>query len=170
MPRTNDPKDVFTFIVMRGKTECWAWLGAWGGRSRDRRPYFMADGRRTMAYRWVWELVSGTPIPDGMMVLHSCDNGGYPVGCCNPHHMRLGGVQENADDMTERQRHGLPHNVVRAIRTLLSEGRTQASIASLYGVSRETVSAIATQRVYSHVRGEAANDGRSNPSDSTETG
>jgi len=148
---TNEPTDVFKYIDMRGADECWQWSGAWGGRSRDRRPYFMVDGKRTMAYRWVYELVSGEAVPSTQMILHSCDNGGYPIGCCNPAHMRLGGNQENMDDMKTRQRHGLPHNVVRAIRTLLSEGRTQAEIARLYGVSRETISAIATQRVYGHV-------------------
>ena len=101
-----------------------------------------------MAYRWVWELVNGDPIPDHLIVLHSCDNGGYPVGCCNPAHMRLGSIQDNSDDMTQRQRHGLPTNVLKAIRRLLDEGRTQAGIAELYGVSRETISAIATGRIY----------------------
>jgi len=147
MPR-NEPAHVFRHIAMRGKDECWPWLGTWGGRSRDRRPYFMSDGRRTMAYRWVYELVHGDPIPDDRMVLHSCDNGGWPIGCCNPAHMRLGDKQDNSNDMTDRQRHGLPGTVVHAIRSLLEMGRTQQSIADLYGISRETVSAIATQRVY----------------------
>lgn len=148
---TNEPRDVFTYISMKGRDECWPWHGPFGGRARDRRPYFSAERERKMAYRWVWELVNG-PIPDGMMILHSCDNGGAPVGCCNPYHMRLGTLQENTKDMTDRQRHGLPHNVIRAIRKLLSEGRTQHEIASLYGISRESVSAIATGRVYGHVQ------------------
>jgi DNA-binding XRE family transcriptional regulator len=53
--------------------------------------------------------------------------------------------------MNERERHGLPHNAIRAIRKLLGEGVAQQEIASRFGVSRETISAIATQRVYSHV-------------------
>jgi len=52
------------------------------------------------------------------------------------------------DDMTSRDRHGLPKTARNGIRRLLSEGRTQQEIADLYGVSRETVSAIATGRVY----------------------
>ena len=147
----NEPIDVFKFIEMRGKDDCHPWLGAWGGRHRDKRPYFMAAGRRTMAYRWVWELVTGEPIPEGQMVLHSCDNGGYPVGCCNFNHMRLGSVQENSDDMTSRQRVGLPHTVVRAIRRLIEQGMTQQDIANRYALSRETVSAIATGRIYKRI-------------------
>jgi len=147
----NEPIDVFKFIEMRGKDECWPWQGAWGGQDRDKRPYFMAAGRRTMAYRWVYELVTGETIPEGTLVLHSCDNGGFPIGCCNRSHMRLGSVLENADDMTERQRVGLPHTVVRAIRRLLDQGMTQADVAARYALSRETVSAIATGRTYKGV-------------------
>jgi transcriptional regulator len=65
--------------------------------------------------------------------------------------MRLGTVQQNSDDMMERERHGLTKSVVKAIRTLLDQGRTQQDIADLYGVKRETVSAIATARVYKKV-------------------
>jgi len=146
----NTPLDVFKYIEMKGPEECWRWTGAWGGRARERRPYFMAVGRRTMSYRWVWEQVHG-PIPEGKMILHSCDNGGWPVGCSNPQHMRLGEQLENSKDMTERQRHGLPHSVVKAIRRLLERGETQQVIADRYGLTRETVSAIATQRAYKHL-------------------
>ena len=146
----NTPLDVFKFIEMKASSECWPFTGAWGGRARERRPYFQANGRRTMAYRWVWELVHG-PIPEGQMILHSCDQGGWPIGCCNPHHMRLGDQSANSKDMTDRQRHGLPHMVVRAIRRLLDQGETQQVIADRYGLTREAVSAIATQRAYKHL-------------------
>jgi DNA-binding XRE family transcriptional regulator len=52
------------------------------------------------------------------------------------------------DDMKRRERHGLPGTAVRAIRRLLDQGDTQQSIADKFGVSRETISAIATGRVY----------------------
>ena len=48
--------------------------------------------------------------------------------------------------MKERERHGLPKIVIRAIRKLLDEGHTQTKIARLYGVSRETISSISTGR------------------------
>jgi predicted XRE-type DNA-binding protein len=148
---TNEPVDVFKFIEMCGPDDCWPWTGAWGGRLRERRPYFMAGGRRTMCYRWVWELVKGEPIPEGMSILHSCDNGGWPIGCSNPAHLSVGTVQENADQMKARSRHGLPVHVVRAIHTLLKQGRSQQEIADLYGVARSTISAISTQRYHKHV-------------------
>jgi DNA-binding XRE family transcriptional regulator len=100
---------------------------------------------------WTGSLVNGVTLTPDQLILHSCDKGGYPVGCGNPAHMRIGTVQQNSDDMMDRQRHGLPKTVVRAIRTLIEQGRTQQEIADLYGVSRETISAIATTRVYKKV-------------------
>lgn len=156
MARRNEQSDIFKHIDMRSKDECWPWLGTWGGRERDRRPYFMVDGKRTMAYRIVYELVV-EPIPDGMMILHSCDHGGYPIGCTNPAHLSLGQHQQNMDEMRQRQRHGLPATVVAAIRRMLERGDTQESIAHVYAISRETVSAIATGRVYKPMRAAGAN-------------
>jgi hypothetical protein len=129
---SNDPADVFRYYAMGNDDECWIYTGnAWGGQAREKRPYFMAQGRRQIAYRWIYELVNGVTLTPDQLILHSCDKGGYPVGCGNPAHMRIG--------------------TVRAIRTLIEQGRTQQEIADLYGVSRETISAIATTRVYKKV-------------------
>lgn len=150
---SNDPVDVFQFYHIGNDNECWPYIGnSWGGQPRERRPYFQADGRRQIAYRWIYELVHGVTLTSDQLILHSCDCGGFPIGCGNVHHMRLGTIQENSNDMVDRQRHGMPKTVVRAIRTLLDQGRTQQSIADLYGVSREAISAIATQRT--HKRGD----------------
>ena len=146
---TNDPADVFRFYAIGKDDECWEYLGnAWGGQPREKRPYFMAAGRRQIAYRWIYELVHGVTLTPDQMILHSCDKGGYPVGCGNPAHMRIGDNAENMRDMTSHERHGLPKTVVNAIRTLLEQGRLQQDIADLYGISRENVSAIATNRTY----------------------
>jgi DNA-binding XRE family transcriptional regulator len=147
MPTQNDPIAVFRYYNMQvGQDECWVWAGPWGGQSRERRPYFMAGRRRQIAYRWVYELVHGVTLTPDQPILHSCDNGGHPIGCGNPAHLRLGTREENTNDMMSRERHGLPKTVVRAIRTLLEQGKTQEEIANVYGIARTTVSAIATGR------------------------
>lgn len=155
MGRVNLPEDVFKFYNMRGPDECWEYTGsAWGGQKRELRPYYMANGRRQIAYRWVYELVHGVQLTTDQVIRHTCDNGGQPIGCGNPAHLLIGTNQDNSNDMKQRERHGLPHSVIRAIRRLLDQGQTQDEIARLYGLTRETVSAIATQRVYSHVKDE----------------
>jgi len=148
---SNDPKDVFRLYDMRAGDECWQWLGGWTGRAREQRPTFTAGKRRTMAYRWVFELVHGVQLTPEQQILHACDRGGFPTGCGNPRHLRVGTREENTNDAIERERHGMPKNVVRAIRALLAEGRTQEDIAKLYGISRTAVSAIAIGRIHKTV-------------------
>ena len=149
---TNQRSDVFGHYDMSGgTTTCWRWGGAVGGRKSEPRPYYQAEGKRYLAYRLVYELVHGVTLTPEQLVLHSCDNGSMPMGCGNPAHLSLGSVQDNSNDMTARQRHGMPHHVVKNIRKLLSENKTQQEIADLYGCSRETVSAIATKRSHGHV-------------------
>ena len=139
MARSNKPHDVFKHITMRGNDDCWEWKGKLN--KKDGRPYFTVDGKRRAAYVYVIETYSGQMAKE-QYILHSCDN---PV-CCSPYHLYFGNHQDNMNDMKERERHGLPKNVVRAIRRLRSEGRTQKEVAKLYGVSRETISAIETGR------------------------
>ena len=151
MPKTNEPADVFRYYAMQSDDECWPWLGAWGGRTTDKRPYFMSGYRRQMAYRWVYELYHGVTLTPDQVILHSCDRGSFPVGCGNVHHMRLGTPQDNVEDRVKRNRQGMTDRMVHAIRSLLDEGKTQQEVADLFGVSRELISAIATQRKYRHV-------------------
>jgi hypothetical protein len=152
MPKGNSAIDVFKYYdITPGPNGCWQWHGSWGGQEREKRPYFMAGRRRQIAYRWVYELYHGIILTPDQYVLHNCDCGGYPIGCGSVHHMRLGTRTENTNDAIERDRLGLPKTVVRAIRKLLAEGRTQQDIADVYGVARTTISAIATGRSHASV-------------------
>jgi len=139
MGKGNEPADVFKKIHIRSKEECWPWKGK--VNTKDGRPYITIQGVRRPAYIVVLELCSGEKA-EGRYVLHSCD---FPI-CCNPHHLSWGTHQDNMNDMKERERHGLPRTVVRSIYALLVEGRTHREIASLYGVSRETITALNRSR------------------------
>ena len=97
MPTTNEPSDVFKLIDIGPDDQCWRWLGTWGGRSyaEGRRPYFMAGRQRKVAYRWVFELMNGVELTRDQLVMHTCDNGDAPIGCCNYLHLKLGTNQAN---------------------------------------------------------------------------
>lgn len=141
MRPVNQPRDVFKHIDMKGgdHVQCWPWKNKLN--KKDGRPYFTVAGKRRPAYAFVIETTTGQD-QGSSLVIHSCDN---PI-CCNPSHLSYGTHQQNMDDMVERNRHGLPRIVVRAIRNLLAKGTSQQEIAELYGISREAVSAISTRR------------------------
>ena len=142
MSRTNKPNDVFKHIDIRGDDDCWPWKGKLN--AKDGRPYFTVAGKRRAAYIIVLELHTGQKAQKNKMAIHSCDN---PI-CCNPFHLSWGTHQDNMNDMKDRERHGIPKTVLRAILKLRKEGRTQAEIAKLYGLARETISAIDTGRTH----------------------
>lgn len=144
---------------------CWEWQ-----RScyPDGYGQFKIAGRNCRAPRVAYTLARG-PIPDGLQVLHTCDN---PL-CCNPAHLFLGTVQDNVDDKIakgrdargdrnggrtrpERVRRGelngrakLTAAQVREIRERVAAGGvTRADLAAEYGVTDSLVSMIARGEIW----------------------
>lgn len=161
MPKANSLNHVFTKIDMSaGPDACWPWQGGTGGVSRKmrtggaaatskERPYFHYHGRKLTATRVVYELVNGVTLSHLDVIRHKCDNS----LCCNPAHMEVGTHFDNMQDMVERDRHGLPHHVVRRIRVLLARGgKTHREIADLYGVDRSIVTRIANNQAHTHAQ------------------
>lgn len=152
--KSRQKTDVFQFINLPtkdGKVDvesCWLWKQDAPVAGRDNRPTFTFNNRRMLAYRVTYELMMGCELSSETILRHRCDN----KMCCNPHHMDEGSHQENMNDMKERERHGLPHNTVRAIKKLLQGSDSHDEIAHKFGVSRQTITAINTGRVYQHVK------------------
>lgn len=84
---------------------CWEWPGATTHNGYGVVQWKKEGGERTAAraHRVAYALAKG-PIPEGMMVLHSCDN----RLCCNPKHLRVGTASDNTKDMMLRGRHRGP--------------------------------------------------------------
>ncbi len=97
MPLSQEAMDRFwSKVDIRSPDECWPWTA---GKSPEGHGRFKADGVDLRASRIVCELTHG-PIPDGLFVLHSCDN----PPCCNPAHLSPGTPRRNQVEAVERGR------------------------------------------------------------------
>lgn len=74
--------------------ECWLFLGA---TTRNGYGTLSWNGRLVYAHRLAWTLTNG-PIPEGLRVLHSCDN----PPCVR--HLFLGTAADNSRDMVAKGR------------------------------------------------------------------
>lgn len=83
-------------------TGCWNWTasvaGLWPHRYGCATPIKGNSTRR--AHRIAWLMTHGA-IPEGLSVLHHCDN----ALCVRPDHLFLGTQQENVFDMVRKKRH-----------------------------------------------------------------
>lgn len=77
-----------------GPNACWPVRGAGNDYGR-----VLVGGRRVGAHRYAWEQERG-PIPDGMVVMHGCDN----PPCVNVAHLSLGTQVENIADRVRKGR------------------------------------------------------------------
>lgn len=75
---------------------CWEWTA---GRFSKGYGAFSIKGRNQKANRVAWQLVHGT-IPEGLCVLHKCDN----PGCVRPDHLFLGTNLDNSKDCSQKGR------------------------------------------------------------------
>ena len=146
-------------VKITGLLDCWLWQGT-------RMPFGYGltgglNGVTTTAHRVAWAIVYGT-VPEGMFVLHKCDN----PPCVNPNHLYAGTQKDNARDAIERGRFtyavspcGIDHpgaklteaDVIQ-IRRLAEQGcYSQKSIGGWFGISATMVCYIKLRRKWAHI-------------------
>lgn len=84
-------------VAITSDDKCWLWLASKNNKGYGQK---MLNGQITLAHRIAWTLPNYI-IPDGLFVLHSCDN----PSCVNPKHLFIGTNQENMDDMVKKGRY-----------------------------------------------------------------
>lgn len=155
-PKTPIENRFWPKVDVCGRDECWPWLA-----SRHRQGYGQigdSNGGLLRAHRVAWSLANG-PAPEGMSVLHKCDN----PPCCNPAHLFLGTQLDNVRDAIAKgrmrvvaslgERNGtakLTDDAVRRIRSLRGS-RSQQKLAAEFGVSQRLISLVLRGEIWRHV-------------------
>ncbi len=168
------PEIINRFWSRVQKTEgCWVWQGATikkgygsfnpGSSRKGSNPWISS--------RFAWFVTFGV-IPIGLWVLHKCDN----PPCCNPDHLFLGTVKDNAADARQKGRlpvgcnhwtHTHPEHLAKGenhhgakltatnaleIRSCFKIGNTsKAELGREFGVDRTTISRIIHRKIWAHV-------------------
>lgn len=89
----------WTYVDRRSNEECWEWKGY-----KNQKGYGRISGgcKKFSAHRLAWEFHYKQKVPEGMQILHHCDN----PGCVNHWHLYCGTNAENRKDMVDRDRAG----------------------------------------------------------------
>lgn len=137
-------------VDMRGPDECWNWKACVTEYGYGRMT--AGGGVNVKAPRASMMIATGNLIPDGMNVLHRCDN----PSCVNPSHLFFGSQKENVRDAVSKGRNSKPpikfgtahpHSVlteeqVNEIRSTDWKRGVQAKLARKFGVAQITVSRV----------------------------
>lgn len=145
--------DRFMSDVSRGSTDtgCWPWTAARNEHGYGRLKF---RGEEQLAHRVSYELHE-SPIPDGLSVLHHCDN----PACVNPDHLFLGSHEDNMADMRRKGRQAkgrtkwaakLTPDDVRAMREMYPD-RSTHELGALFGVAQTTAWDVVAGRTWRHV-------------------
>lgn len=149
--------EMFERHVLRSETGCWSWNGSHNPAGYGTARLACLQNKSILAHRLSW-LVNVGPIPDGMHVLHACDN----PGCVRhePGHLFTG---TNLDNIADRMAKGRPGSQVwkgkRPPNRVLSpeaiidmiishaSGVSPAELGRRHNVTREHAWRVATRRV-----------------------
>ncbi len=140
------------FVMPEPNSGCWLWTGGTDGSGYGQ--IGNGHGKTIHAHRASWLIYKGL-IPDGLSVLHKCDN----PPCVNPQHLFLGTQQDNITDCCNKKRQcigqerpiaKLTNEMVIAIRR---DPRTHKEIAIAFNISRTTVAYVKNGKTWKHVSG-----------------
>jgi hypothetical protein len=137
--------DVWAFVAS-SPGGCLEWQRTTGTNGYG---HFKVEGRGTVsAHRAAWIAVFGE-VPDGLQVLHHCDN----KVCVRPDHLYIGTPADNVQDAIDRGirgrgNHKLTDKQIRAIRASKIGPK---ALGERYGVDRTSIWNIQTGKTWKNV-------------------
>jgi len=125
---------------------CWLWSAA-----TDKDGYGVFRGEvagklYAKAHRFSYALSAGKPVPERLVVMHSCDN----PRCVRPEHLSVGTTRDNMLDKFAKGRGHLPRSSLapipvlaeQQVHAIVLDARPYAQIAADYGVSPAMISGV----------------------------
>ncbi len=146
----------FRYVGSKTTTGCILWSGCTSREGYGVLGSGTRKGRMLRASRIAYELLR-SPIPQGLLVLHACDN----PPCVNPAHLFLGTDADNMADKVRkgRQRRGettpgakLTDAMALRIREQYATGKfSQKQLAEEHGVAQSLISLIVNRMIWKHI-------------------
>ena len=149
-------KDYFwSLIDIKSPNECWPWKGK--KLSMAGYGHFLFGEKMYRAHR-IALVLSGTSIPSGKIVMHTCDN----RICCNPAHLVVGTQKENMDDMRNKGRGCDPPRRVgeasgtsvlneEQVRYIRNSPLSGQELSSRFNVSKSCISEVKSRKTWRHI-------------------
>jgi len=150
--KANDVQRFHSGYRVDAASDCWEWQTNIQSNGYGHAKF---GGKARLVHRVSYEMHKGI-IPDGVYVLHSCDN----RKCVNPLHLFLGTAMDNRLDMQAKRRHAhgervrtakLTASQVLEIYALSDAGKGSPLIAKRYGISISMAWNIKTGKSWRHL-------------------
>lgn len=157
-PKRIPIEDRYWANVNKVEGDCWIWTGA----KRNYKGYgtIALPGRGNgsiTTHRFAWKLAFGD-IPEGLHVLHKCDN----PSCVNPEHLFLGTNNDNVQDKCKKGRLNhvkgeksgvskLTEKDILLIKQLRKDGLLHREIAEKLNITKGNVGFILRGETWKHV-------------------
>lgn len=128
---------------------CWPWKDSLNADGYGHLSIGSGKNREKVgAHRIAKTLSMGEEIPDGLFVLHMCDN----PPCCNPEHLVCATHQENMDDMKNKGRSPVSFGNAKLdwdkVDDIRSSSLTGKELSKIHGVSRATISEVRNNHIW----------------------
>jgi hypothetical protein len=147
----------WNFVDKKSQDECWHWVGQILSNGYGRISLGSKKDGNGLAHRVSWKLHNKKDIPDGMYVMHKCDN----PSCVNPYHLSIGTPKDNTQDMIQKGRkrtvspkgEGNGKSLLDAekVRLIRSSTLNHAALGRQLGVSPNCIRGVRTGRTWSHI-------------------
>lgn len=145
-------------IKINEETGCWEWTGGISSGYGYGNMCVGGHGVKQMTHRIAYTVFKGE-IPEGLLVLHKCDNG----RCCNPDHLFLGTQKDNVQDCIRKGRRIVgkrlkgetnPNSKITEddVREIRKSKLCLRELSEIYGVSICIISKVKRRIYWAHVK------------------